>query len=148
MDNRNQKIDSFFQQYAARTNKAINGEDIDVAEAVNCFALCFVEASPSGIICGNNDADFKKKIPEGFAFYRKLGITAMNILSSQISLLDDLHAMAKIHWSAVYKREKDNRSGTINFDVIYLLQLRNDSCKIFAYITGDEQQALKEAGLR
>lgn len=145
MDNRIQKVENFFREYALRTNKAINGEEMDTDEVSRCFADCFVEASPAGIICGHNDAGFKKKIPEGFAFYREAGITAMNILSSGITLLDNLHVMAKIHWSAQYEREKDKSEGNIDFDVFYLLQFRDDDCKIFAYITGDEQQAMKDA---
>jgi hypothetical protein len=42
---------------------------------------------------------------------------------------------------------KDKREGAIDFEVIYLLQLRDERIKIFAYITGDEQKAFKDAGL-
>jgi len=35
----------------------------------------------------------------------------------------------------------------IDFDVIYLLQYRDQHLKIFAYITGDEQAELQKNGL-
>ena len=69
----------------------------------------------------------------------------MNILSKQIDILDSFHAIVRIHWSSSFTR-KDKTSGDIAFNVFYLVQKRND-IRIFAYITGNEQEALKRAGL-
>jgi hypothetical protein len=70
----------------------------------------------------------------------------MDILSMQITILDNLHAIVKIHWNISYVR-KNRIKGDIAFDVFYLLQKTGDDVRIFGYITGDEQQALKEEGL-
>lgn len=60
--------------------------------------------------------------------------------------MDELHFMTKVNWSALY-RKKDGKEVTIDFSVIYFTQMQDGSPKIFAYITGDEQKALKEYGL-
>lgn len=140
-----ENIESFFNDYAARFNEAVAGKETDASETARCFADYFVESSPAGVIGGKNDDSFKEKIPEGYAHYKDIGITAMNILSKEISIIDEFHAMAKIHWQSVY-RKKDGKEGVIEFDVTYFLNTK-DGVKIFAYVTGDEQAALKEHGL-
>lgn len=53
--------------------------------------------------------------------------------------------MARVYWH--YSYLKDGKPGTIDFHIIYLLTTVNNEIKIFAYIAGDEQKALKERGL-
>lgn len=146
MESRSQQLNQFFDQYAARFNEAIRTGKTDIEATTNAFAHCFVEASPLGVNCGKNDEQFRTAIPQGYAFYKSVGITAMNILSKEISLLDEFHAMVKVHWESVFTR-KDKTSGSIEFDVFYFVQSLNNTHKIFAYITGDEQAALKANGL-
>ena len=146
MDSRKIELDSFFKSYALRVNEALQGISPDIEKTTRSFASCFVEASPVGIICGQNDKKFKKTIPEGYERYRKIGITSMTIVSKSISLLNDFHAMVTVNWKSSFTK-KDNTSGSILFDVIYMLQTINNEYKIFAYITGDEEKALKEQGL-
>ena len=146
MSNRTETLDEFFDSYAARFNEALQGGKPDTEATAQCFADCFTEASPLGIICKQNDDEFRKVIPEGYKFYREIGVTAMDLISTEITILDDFHAMVKAHWNCEYTR-KDNESGAIEFDVIYFVQTLKNKHKIFAYITGDEQQALKDIGL-
>jgi hypothetical protein len=139
------EIESFFNRYESRFNTALAGGKVDVEETVKSFASEFIEASPAGVIAGKNDKRFRDSISKGWAFYKEIGIRAMDILSKQISVLDQFHAIVKIHWNSSFIR-KDNTHGDIAFDVFYLVQKRED-IRIFAYITGNEQQALKDAGL-
>lgn len=139
------KIYNFFAAYEKRFNDALKGET-DVEAMANAFGPAFVEASPAGIHGGSNDQEFRKKIPQGMDFYRQIGTHAMEILSQDVTPLDDLHFMVKIHWKATYKN-KDNTDLSIEFDVIYFLQDKEDQLKIFAYITGDEDNVLREHGL-
>ncbi len=94
---------------------------------------------------GRNDENFAEKIPQGYEYYWKIGITSMDIVSKNIEEIDAYHVMATIHWSSAYHKQNGDK-GMIGFDVTYLLNTRN-GLKIFAYITGDEQGALKEHGL-
>lgn len=140
------QINHFFKLYENRVNDSLKGEITDVDGVVNSFAECFVEASPRGVLCSHNDRKFRKAIPKGYEFYKRIGIISMNIISKEMTILNELHAIVKVHWKSIY-RKKEAAPGVIEFDVYYLLQLQQDQPKIFAYIAGDEQQALKEHGL-
>jgi len=140
------EIENFFNRYEARFNEVLSGGEPDVDETVNSFASHFIEASPSGVTAGKNDRKFRKSISQGWQFYKNIGIISMDILSTQITILDNLHAITKVHWNSSFMR-KNKTKGDIAFDVYYLIQKAGDDIRIFAYITGDEQQALKEEGL-
>lgn len=140
------EIENFFDRYEALINDALSGSEPEIDEAVNSFASEFLEASPTGIITEKNDKDFREVISKGWNFYKEIGVRSMDILSIQVTILDNLHAIVKVHWNCTFIR-KNNTEGDISFDIFYLLQKNGDDLKIFAYITGDEQQALKDAGL-
>jgi len=141
-----EEIDQFFTRCESRFNDALSGGEPDIEQTVNSFTEHFLEASPLGVNPGKNDKNFREMIPNGWAFYKEIGIQAMNILSKQITILDDFHALVKINWNSSFVR-KDNSNGEISFEVFYLIQKLDETIKIFAYITGDEQQALKDQGL-
>ena len=146
MDKRAQTLDDFFARYEARFNDAIAGQDPQVDEIAAAFAEQFIEASPKGIIAGANDARFRDVIPQGWEFYRQIGVQSMTIRSKDIIMLDEMHAMVRVQWNCAFTR-KDNSKGDISFEVIYMVQLRKEGPKIFAYVTGDEHKALQEEGL-
>jgi hypothetical protein len=83
---------------------------------------------------------------KGYAFYKNIGITSMDIVSKKITLLDDFHIMVKVRWKSNFLK-RDGLKSSIEFENIYFNQTRDTQPKVFAYITGDEQAALKEAGL-
>jgi hypothetical protein len=139
-----QKVRDFFTSYEDRFNTALRGQD-EVDNTAAAFAECFVGASPAGVICGSNDAQFREMIPRGNQFYRDIGTLSMNIGSIKIEQLNSVHFMAKVFWKSVY--DKDGQNDHIDFEVVYLLQQRDEVFKIFAYITEDEQKALREHGL-
>jgi hypothetical protein len=141
-----EEIDQFFTRYESRFNDALSGAEPDIEQTVNSFTAHFLEASPLGVTAGKNDQSFREQIDKGWTFYREIGIQGMNVVSKQITVLDEFHAMVKINWSSSFRR-KDNTNGEISFDVFYLVQKSDENVKIFAYITGDEQQALKDQGL-
>ena len=139
------QIEDFFDGYALRFNEALQGTSSDVKETKYSFADCFIAASPAGIICGKNGSEFEASLAKGYEFYRNIGITSMEIISKAITMLDDFHAMSRIAWRSNFSGK--NSMGTMEFDVIYLVQIHGMEIKIFAYITGDEQKVLKEKGL-
>lgn len=146
MSKRKKTIEELFSKYEANFNTAISGDGEGVEEAVRpFFADCFVESSPAGVVCGQNNDAFIEKVKQGFDFYKSIGSKGMSITSKDITLIDDLHVSAKIYWRYTY--EKDGIEGAIDFHTIYLLTTANGEPKIFAYIAGDEQKVLKERGL-
>lgn len=146
MGERKQLIETFFGHYAENFNAALHTSTPDIGKTVSSFADCFIGSGPAGINCGKNDDQFRKVISEGYAFYKNIGITSMDIISKEITLLDDFHATVKIYWRSGFTR-KDKSKGEIDFSVIYFVRDKENKPKIFAYITGDEQKALKENGL-
>jgi hypothetical protein len=142
---RQSEVEDFINQYESNFNAALAGSNGDVDSTVNSFASEFIEASPLGVIAGKNNGKFKESITKGWAFYKQVGISAMNIFSKQVTILDQFHAIVKVGWNCSFTR-KDGTNGEIAFDIFYLIQ-KKDGIRIFAYITGDEQQALKDAGL-
>ena len=140
------EIENFFNRYQARFNEALADGVVDIDETVNSFTSDFLEASPAGVIVGKNDRKFRKAVSQNYAFYKKIGIRSMDILSTQTTILDEIHALVKVHWNSSFVRQ-DRTKGDIAFDVFYLIQKKDDDIRIFAYITGDEQQALKDEGL-
>jgi hypothetical protein len=146
MKNFRKKAEQFFEDYAALFQEALSGKEADVEGTANSFANCFIAASPSGIRCSANNEEFRQAIPKGYEFYKSIGTKSMKIGSKEITLLDDKHAMIKIHWLSEYLK-KDNSLLSIDFDVFYFVQYVNGAIKIFSYITGDEQKILKENGL-
>ena len=145
MDNRIQQLNEFFTLYAARFTEALNNVT-DLEETAKSFSDCFISANPMGVMCGNNNEDFKGALRQGYTFYRDIGIKAMEIVSIKTTLLDDFHEMTKVRWKSSYIKQ-DDTPGSIEFDNIYFTQTKGRESKIFAYITGDEQAALKEKGL-
>jgi hypothetical protein len=146
MDERDQQIEVFFNHYCEEFNKAINEESPDIELTAELFSTCFIGASPSGVDCGQNNEIFRDAMREGYAFYKSIGITSMDIVSKNITLLDDFHAMVKVGWKSTFLKS-DGLKSSITFENIYFTQTRGARPKVFAYITGDEQAALKEAGL-
>jgi hypothetical protein len=146
MSKKKKSIEDFFTDYELHFNQAMSEEQPDVASQIQpCFAACFIESSPLGVACGRNDNEFVKRLEQGFDFYKSIGSKAMNIVSKDITILDDFHALAKIYWRYTYVKE--DKPGNIDFHVIYFLTLVNNEVRIFGYITGDEQKALREKGL-
>jgi hypothetical protein len=143
----NHQLETFFSSYQERFNQALGDLATDDVEGTaSAFADFFVEASPVGVSGGKNDDEFRAMIPKGNAFYRSIGTQSMKIEAITITPLDDFHVQAKVSWHSEFKK-KDGSKESIDFDVIYFLQILDGPPKIFAFITGDEQKAYKEKGI-
>lgn len=146
MSRRKKNIEEFFSKYEANFNSAMDGNESEVSnELRSAFSNCFVESSPVGVICGQNNDEFANKMKQVFQFYQNIGSKNMTITSKDITLIDDFHASAKIYWRYTYI--KDGNEGSIDFHNIYLLTTVNGEMKIFAFIVGDEMKELKAHGL-
>jgi hypothetical protein len=138
----------FFQAYQDRMNAALEAPPkVDVAAATAAFARYFVGSNPKTVSGGRNGWFLRFMIPRGYAFYRKIGTRRMEVRGLEVEALDDFHAMARTHWWSSY-RKKSGETVEIEFDNIYFLHIpASGEPKIFAYVTGDEQQVLKDHGL-
>ncbi len=139
-------LERFFDAYAARFARALaDPPEIDVEATAAAFADCFVEAGPYGVSCGKNNNTFRSQIPQGYAFYRQIGIRSMTVTTIAPVPLDDRHWGVRVGWEARY--EANGTTGAIEFEVLYLVQMTSAGPKIFAYITGDEEGELRARGL-
>jgi hypothetical protein len=146
----------FFTAYAKRFNDYLQSAPeagsaparakLDVRGVIESFAPYFVESSPVGVRGGKNGWLFKRMVPRGFAHYVRIGAQRMEIAGLDSTLLDAFHALCKVSWHSEYARV-DGTPESIDFEVIYLLRIKDGPPKIFAYITGDEEQALKDHGV-
>lgn len=146
MDQRIQQLNDFFNLYAQRFNNALKGETPDIDGSAKSFSKCFVSANPLGVSCGSNNEEFRTAMSQGYAFYKSIGVTTMEIVSLEISILNDFHEMTKIRWKCSYTK-KDHSRGSIEFENFYFTHSKQNEHEIFAYITGDEQAVLKKNGL-
>lgn len=139
-------IDRFFKDYEKGFQDSLSGAPVDADKVAAGFAEYFIEASPKGVMGAANDKQFKESIPRGYEYYKSVGTKSMKVAAKTVTLLDEWHAMVKIHWASEYLR-KDGENVSIDFDVIYFLQKIGDAPKIFAFIAGDEQKVMQENGL-
>ncbi len=142
------RTQAFFKAYSDRSNEALKDplvENID--GVVGSFAPYFVEESPAGVVGGKNGWSFRRAIPKGFAKYRKVGGKRMEVTGVEVTTLDPANVMARVDWEFDYVRPKDSKAGTIAFQNLYFLNFADGDPKIFAYITPDEEAAMKKAGL-
>jgi hypothetical protein len=147
MDHR-EATEAFFAAYAARSNDALRTPPIeDIAGFEAAFAPYFVGASPRGVMGSPNDAAMTEAMRAGFARYREIGGKAMRVTRVKTTALDDFHVQARVDWEFDYVRPADGRRGTIAFQNIYYLSFALGEPKIFACITPDEEQAMREHGL-
>jgi hypothetical protein len=142
-----QSIREFFEAYARRFNDSLRaGGRVDVQGVVDSFAPHFVESGPVGVQGASNGLLFRWMVPRGFARYRRIGTKRMLVRSLEVTELDLMHAMARVGWHSEYTK-KSGEAVAIDFEVIYLMRVADGHPKIFAYIAGDEQKALREHGV-
>jgi hypothetical protein len=140
-------IRDFFEAYARRFNDALRaGGRVDLRGVVDSFAPYFVQSTPLGVRGGRNGLLFRWLLPRGFARYRRIGTRRMVVRSLEVTELDSTHAATRVGWHSEYVK-KSGEAVAIDFDVIYLLRVVDDCPKIFGYITGDEEKALREHGV-
>lgn len=148
MRDNGERVRAFFDTYARRFNDALAASPkVDVKSVRDAFAKYFVGANPKGVRGSRNGFLFGLFLRSGYAHYRKLGCKEMQLRRVDVTGLDDFHALARTHWMSIF-RKKDGSIVEIEFDNIYLLHMsEGGEPRIFAWITPDEQRALKEHGI-
>ena len=139
------RVRQLFERYQQHFGAAIAGA-ADMEQIASSYASAFIAASPAGVMTGQNDDQLKEVMQRGFDYYRQIGTKDMSIRDIRMSPIDGLHCIAHVSWTAVYAR-KDGPDVSIDFDVHYLIQKLGNDPKIFGWVTGDEQAALKEYGV-
>src|SRR5688500_17161631 len=105
MNDRIQRLNAFFKLYADRFNTAINSDSPDIEGTAKSFSDCFIAANPLGVACGTNNEDFKAAMLQGYAFYKNIGVKAMDIVLVETTILDNFHEMTKILLKCSYLKK-------------------------------------------
>lgn len=138
-------VERFFADYAAGFNEAL-GPSPDLDAIAGRYTDAFIGAGPQGVSVARNNETFRATLRKGYDFYRSIGTKEMYVRSVDVHPIDDLHVLASVHWGSRYET-KEGREVSIDFDVHYLLQMIGGEPKVFGFISGDEQAALREHGL-
>jgi hypothetical protein len=141
------KVRALFDAYGKRSDDALQyPPKLDIEGMVRSFAPFFVGSSPRGVMGGANDDAFREMVPKGFAHHRNVGGKHMTIKGIRVIELDRLHAVADVDWQFDYVN-KAGKAGQVTFTNFYFVTIADGSAKVFAYVTPDEEQAMREHGL-
>ncbi|WP_162894783.1 hypothetical protein [Rhizobium terrae] len=141
------KVRRLFDEYGRTSNDALKDDAmVHVSQIASFFAAYFVGSTPKAVFGGPNDAAFREFIPRGFARYREAGGRRMEITGVKVVTLNELHALAEVGWDFCYVN-KAGKGGNVRFTNFYFVTVADSEPRIFAYITGDEEKAMKDHGL-
>lgn len=135
----------FFERYECFFMDSLNGK-VNADEIASLYASEFIAASEKGVMAGKNDAGFMHAMEQGCEYYRSIGTKSMHVRNVDISPIDAMHCVAHVAWTAKYSTEK-NPNIEIDFDVHYLMQELDGKLQVFGWVSGDEQEALKQHGV-
>lgn len=139
---------ALLEAYGRLSNAALqNPASADIDALAVAFSPYFVGASPAGTMGGAKDEDFPAILRGGFENYRTIGGTRFEIVGLEVEKLDEFNALVRADWEFDYVRPRDGARGTIAFRNIYFVNLADGEPRIFAWITPDERQAMKDHGL-
>jgi hypothetical protein len=138
-------IGQFFTTYAGDFNRALGGEP-DLAAIAGHFTSCFIESHAGGVTCAANGPEFLKILEKGYAYYQSIGTKKMTVTGVDSVPITGDHSVATVHWRGDY-HTKTGRDVVIDFDVHYFIKSESGALKILGFIAGDEQGALRRAGV-
>ena len=137
--------ETLFARYQRFFMQSLAGH-IDPAEIDALYAPEFIAASPAGVRTGRRDADFAAQMAAMQEHYRAIGTQAMELRHVRVTPIDGLHGVAHVGWRAIYARD-DLPETAIDFEVHYLIQMQDGAAKVFGWISGDEEAALRDSGV-
>jgi predicted enzyme related to lactoylglutathione lyase len=138
-------VRTLFERYEQVFGSGLRG-CMDMNEAASLYASDFIAATPAGVVSGKNDERLKQVMAQGYEHYRAIGIKDMRMRGLRISPIDEHHCVAHVAWTATYAR-KHQPDVAIDFEVHYFVQDLNSEPRVFGWVSGDEQAALKEHGV-
>lgn len=139
-------VERFFHDYERHFNAAIGDGGADVDAIVALYAPEVIGAAPAGVMTARNDETFATAIARGFARYHELGARRARIRQIELDPIDDIHGLAHIGWTMTFGRDDETETG-IDFEVHYLVREIDGTATVFGWISGDEQDALRQNGI-
>lgn len=140
-----EQVEKFFQKYEQFFMQSLSG-NVNPDEITELYAPEFIAASPMGVMTGKNDIDFQKALSYGYEQYRKMGTIGMHVCKIKVYPIDEYHSVAHVSWRASYQKSDKSRVD-IDFEVHYLMQEIKGKLRVFGWISGNEQEVLRENGI-
>ena len=140
-----ESIQEFFVRYQRFFTEALAG-NLDADELLALYASDFIAASPLGVMSGQNDDTLKQNMINGYAHYRAIGTKSMQVRRIRVSPIDNQHAVAHVSWTAVYAKDMQPDI-SVDFEVHYFVQELKGQLRVFGWVSGDEQELLRERGI-
>jgi len=135
-----------FTEYAAAYERSLSGP-VDTKAIRSFFAENFVAAGTNGqVTCGSNDEVFEATLEKGYSFYAAIGTRSMRVERVEAEQIYEDHDKVRVFYRATYER-KDRSLLQVAFDLLYLMQRREDGPKVFAFVAGDEMALYRQHGL-
>lgn len=138
-------VSKLFERYERLFRQALAGK-ADMDEVATLYASDVIAASPAGVMSSKNDDELKRMMAQGYEHYRAIGTKEMMLRHVRLSPIDECHCVAHVAWTATYAR-KNEPDAKIDFDVHYLVQVLDGEAKVFGWVSGDEQELLKQHGI-
>ena len=139
-----QAVAELFARYERLFAEVLAGRE-EAAAFAALYTDDVIGAAPQGVVAGRT-ADYLGLLAQGFARYRALGTQEMRVTGLDVTPIDAGHCLARVGWSASYARD-DLPPVTIAFDVHYLVRLHGPEARVFGWIAGDEEEALRRHGV-
>lgn len=135
------RIKQFFERY----EEGANTFNADLITAL--FGSSFMGADPNGVVCLQNDAAFRRAIPERKVLFESIGFRSARVLNVLETVLDDHYTMAKVHWHMEFEKTA-GKPQEFRFFITYFLFDDGSGPRVVFYISHeDEQKVMREAGL-
>ncbi len=138
-------VRALFERYERVVRDALAGR-IDPEGTAALYAPEVIAASPAGVRSGRNDETFRQVLAQGYEHYRAIGTREMRIRALRITPIDAHHCLAHVAWRAVYARDGPAETA-VDFDVHYLVQVLDGAARVFGWVAGDEEAALRQHGI-
>jgi hypothetical protein len=137
--NRNERLREFFRGYSLAS---LGPEPERLADL---YDASFLAAGPKGGAAFKNDESFLAWLRQVNAGNRQSGMTAMEVDEVVETPLSDAYSIATVTWAATFRKTGDE---PIRFRISYILRQTDDTLKVAAYISHeDEEEAKKAHGL-
>jgi hypothetical protein len=141
------QLRAFFERYAQFYNDAISGQpDLEAIEAQ--YTSPFLGVAPGVVRAGEQGEEFRSTLEQGFRYYVSIGTKQLAVRDVEVIAIDELHALAKVSYRASHIRPRDGEAIDLDFTLGYLLQRRDETWLVFAFVAGDEMAMYEQHDLK
>ncbi len=134
--NRQERLSEFFRRYS---RSSLGPEPELLADL---YDASFLAAGPRGGAAFNNDEAFLEWLRQVNEGNRKSGMTAVVVDEVVETPLSDAYTIATVTWAATFRKTGDE---PIRFRISYLLRQTDDTLKVAAFISHEDQEEVMKA---